>query len=82
MCDTIRDKDTLLNCDGIIPPMGQMSLFLTFAPTADDTIRTSLPKEIRLMLRSRDALFYQRGLVLSEPRLSRCLLRLSSCSRC
>ena len=64
MCDTVSEKDTLLNCGGIILPMGQMSLFLTFAPAADDTISTSLSKEIRLDLRSRKALFYTYGLVL------------------
>jgi hypothetical protein len=38
LCDKVSDKDTLLNHRGIILPMGQMSIFLTFAPTADDTI--------------------------------------------
>ena len=42
-----------------------MTLFLTFSPTADDTIRGSLPKEIRLELRSHKALFYNGGLLLS-----------------
>jgi hypothetical protein len=42
-----------------------MTLFLTFSPTADDTIRTSLPKEIQLALRGHKALFYNGGLVLS-----------------
>jgi hypothetical protein len=57
--DTISDKDTLLNCGGIILPMGRISLLFTFFPTADDTIRTSLPKEIRLALRRHKALLYQ-----------------------
>jgi hypothetical protein len=55
----------LLNCGGIILPMGQMTLFLTFAPTMDDTIRTTLPKEIQLAIRSHKTLFYQEGLILS-----------------
>ncbi len=42
-----------------------MTLYLTFDPTADGTIRTSLPKEIRLALWSYKALFYQGGLLLS-----------------
>ena len=42
-----------------------MTLFLTFSPTADDTIRTSLPKEIQLALRSHKALFYNGGMLLS-----------------
>jgi hypothetical protein len=45
--------------------MGHMTLFLTLAPKADDTICTSLPKEIRLALRSHKTLFHQGGLVLS-----------------
>jgi hypothetical protein len=64
LCDTISDKDALLSCGGIILPTGQMSLFLTFAPTADGIIRTTLTKEIWLALRSHKALFYQGGLVL------------------
>jgi hypothetical protein len=64
-CDKVNDKNTLLNCGGIILPMGHITLFLTFALTADDTIRTSLPKEIRLALRSHNALFFRGGLVLS-----------------
>ncbi len=65
ICETGSDKDTLENCGGIILPMGQISLYVTFSPTADDTIRTSLPKEIRLVMRSHKALFYPGGLVLS-----------------
>ncbi len=45
--------------------MGQMTMYFTFAPTADDTVRTSLPKDIRLALRSQKALFFSGGLVLS-----------------
>jgi hypothetical protein len=39
--------------------MGQMSLYVTFAPTMDDTIRTSLSKEVRVALQSHHTLFYQ-----------------------
>jgi len=42
-----------------------MTLFLTLSPTTDDTIRTSLPKEIRLALRSHKGLFYNGGSLLS-----------------
>ena len=45
--------------------MGGGGLFLTFSATSDDTIRTYLPKEIRLALRSYKALFYQGGLLLT-----------------
>jgi len=62
ICDTVDDKYTLLNCGGIILPMGHMTLFLIFIPTADDTIRASLPKKIRLALHSHKALFYQESL--------------------
>ena len=45
--------------------MGHMSLYVTFFPTADDTVRTSLPKEIRLALRKHKALFFPDDFVLS-----------------
>ena len=44
--------------------MGQMTLYVTFSPTADDMIRTSLPKEIQFAMRSHKALFYPGDLVL------------------
>ena len=74
--DTISDTDTMLNSGGLILPIGEMTLFITLSPTADDTIRTSLPKEIRLALCSHKVLFYQGGLPLAvissiaTPRLS------------
>jgi hypothetical protein len=46
-------------------PVGHMSLFVTLAPTMDDTQRTSHPKEVPRALRSHKVLFYQGGLVLS-----------------
>jgi hypothetical protein len=58
LCDTVSDKDLLLNCGGIIIPMDMMTLYLTFAPTSDDPIRPSLPKELRLALTSHKKLFY------------------------
>ena len=61
LCDTVSDKDTLLNSGELILLNGGMTLFLIFSPTADDTIRTSLPNEIRLALRGHKALFYQGG---------------------
>ncbi len=48
MCDYVSDHDMLANCGGIVIPMARMTLYLTFTPSADDTIRTSLPKEIAL----------------------------------
>ena len=64
-CETVSDKDTLLNFRGMILPFRGMTLFLTFSPIVDDIIRTSLPKEIRLALRNHKALFYQGGLLLT-----------------
>ena len=57
LCKTVSDKDALLNYGGLILPFGEMTLFLIFSPTTDDTSRTSLPKEIRPALRSHKALF-------------------------
>ena len=65
LCETVSDKDALLSSGGLILPLGGMTLFLTFSPTADDNIHTSLPKEIRLALRSHKASFYNGGLLLS-----------------
>ncbi len=65
LCDCVSDWDLLANCGGIVLPMTRMTLYLTFAPSADDTICTSLPKEIRLALKSHKNFFYQGGLVLS-----------------
>ena len=63
--ETVSDKDTLLSSGGLILPFEGMTLFLNFSPTKDDAIRTSLPEEIRLALRSHKALFYKGGLFLS-----------------
>jgi hypothetical protein len=65
LCETTSDQDTLLNFGGVVLPFGPMSLFVTFAPSMDDTLRTSLTKEVRIAPRSHKALFYQGGLVLS-----------------
>ena len=63
--DTTSDKDTLLNCGGLVLPIGHMSLYVSFVPSMDDTLRTSLPREVLNALRSHKALFYQRGLTLN-----------------
>ena len=60
LCYTVSDKD-LLNCGGIILPMAKSTRFLTFASAADDSIRTSLPKKIRMALTSHKTNFYQGG---------------------
>ena len=44
LCDTTSDQDTLLNSGGLVIPMGSVSLYVSFSPTMDDTIRTSLPR--------------------------------------
>jgi hypothetical protein len=48
----------MFNSGGLIFSIRGMTLFLTFSPTTDNTIRASLPKEIRLALRMYKALFY------------------------
>jgi hypothetical protein len=65
LCETVSDKDALLSSGGLILPFRGLTLFLTFSPIADDTIRTSPPKENRLALRSHKALFYNWGLLLT-----------------
>ncbi len=64
LCETTNNQDALLNYGCIVVPFGHMSLFVTFAPSMDDTLRTSLPKEVHIALRSHKTLFYQGGLVL------------------
>ena len=46
LCDTTNDQDILLNWGGFVLPIGHLSLYVTFVPTMDDTLRTSLPKEV------------------------------------
>ena len=58
LCDTTSDHDTLLNCGGLALPAGHMLLYVYFAPSRDDILRTSLPREVRIALRSHKALFY------------------------
>jgi hypothetical protein len=65
LCETINDKDALLNFGEVILLFGEMTLFLTYSPTTSNTIRTFLPKEIRLALRSHKALFYQGGILMT-----------------
>ena len=52
LCNTVRDKTTLLEIGGVILPLELRTIFITFAPTADDTTHTTLPKELRLALLS------------------------------
>ncbi len=42
-----------------------MTLYVSFSPMMDDTIRTSLPTEARIALRNHKALLYPGGLVLN-----------------
>jgi hypothetical protein len=59
--DTTSDQATLLNCRDPVLLIGHMSLYVSFAPSMDDTLRISLPMEARIALRSHTALFYQGG---------------------
>jgi hypothetical protein len=45
--------------------MGGVSIYVSFSTTMDDTIRTSLSRELRVALRSHKEHFYSGGLVLS-----------------
>lgn len=65
LCETTSDQDTLLNSGGLVIPLGSVSLYVSFSPTMDDTIRTSLPREMRIALRNHKNLFYLGGLVLT-----------------
>ena len=53
LCETVSDKTILLEIGGgVILPLEQHTIFITFVPTADDTTRSALPKELRLALLS------------------------------
>ena len=54
---------------GIVMPIGQMSMYVAFTPSMDDTIRSSLPREVCIALRSHKALFNEGELVLSVASL-------------
>jgi hypothetical protein len=64
LCDMNSDKSTLLEIGGIIQPLEGHTIYVTFAPTADDTARTSLPKDIRLAFNTHKKLFFHGGLTL------------------
>ncbi len=58
LCDTTSDQDTLLNSGGMVIPMGGIPLYVSFSTTTDETIRTSLSRELRVALRSHKEHFY------------------------
>ena len=62
--DTNSNKLTLLEVGGIILPLERDEIYITFAPTADDTARTPLPKDVRLALKIHKRLFFSGGLTL------------------
>ena len=64
LCDTNIDKSTLLEIGGIIVPIKRHEIYVTFAPTTDDTALTSLPKDIRLALETHKKIFFSEGLTL------------------
>jgi hypothetical protein len=61
LCDTNSDKSTLLEIGGIILPLERHEIYVTFAPTTDDTARTSLPKDVRIALKTHKRLFFSGG---------------------
>jgi len=64
LCDTVNDKTTLLEIRGVILPLERHTIFVTFAPTVDDTVRTALPKELRLALIHHKKYFFKGVLTL------------------
>ena len=52
LCDTVLDKTTLLEAGGVILPIDHHLVVVTFVPTADDTSRVALLKELRRTLLS------------------------------
>ncbi len=64
LCDTASDKTTLLEVGGVILPLNHHTIFMTFAPTVDDTARTALPRELRLALIHHKKHFFKGGLTL------------------
>jgi hypothetical protein len=64
LCDTVNDKTTLLEIGGVILPLKQHTIFVTFAPTADDMSRRTLPKELILALINHKKYFFKGGLTL------------------
>ena len=64
LCESVSDKTTLMEIGGIILPLERHTIFVSFAPTADDTTRTALPKELRLALIHHKDHFFKGGLTL------------------
>jgi hypothetical protein len=64
LCDTVSDKTTLLEIGGVILPLERHTILVTLAPTADDTSRTSLPKELRLAVINHKKHFFKGGFTL------------------
>ena len=64
LCESNTDKATLRDAGGIVFPLEEHTIFVTFSPTADDTTRTSLPKEVRLALKNHRRFFFRGGLTL------------------
>ncbi len=64
LCESVSDKTTLLEIGGIILPLERHTIFVSFAPTADDTTRTALSKELRLALIHYKDHFFKGGLTL------------------
>ena len=64
LCDAVSDKTTLLEIGGVILPIYCHTVFVTFAPTLDDTLRTALPREFRLALIHHEKRFFKGGITL------------------
>ncbi len=45
LCDTTSNQDTLLSSGGLVVPLENFFLYVSFSTTMNDTLRTSLPRE-------------------------------------
>jgi hypothetical protein len=53
-----------LEVEGVILPLDRHTIFVTFAPTVDDTTRTALSRELRLAFIRHKKHFFNGGLTL------------------
>ena len=57
----VGDKTILLEVGGVILPLNSHTIFVTFAPTVDDTARTALLGELKLALIHHKKHFFNKG---------------------
>jgi hypothetical protein len=65
LCGTVIDKTKLLEIGrGVILPLERHTIYVTFAPMANDTTRTALAMDVRRALKSHKQFFFKEGLTL------------------